>query len=171
MVRLPMKQILNATATGQPGGFFEINRRGFTLMELMIVLIIASLTVALVLPRVGAGWKRMEDREFLQEFVETIKRARLRAMSSGRITAFRINGAERLYDLAVPLSRPIPPNVDIYSDRLEQDTDTGDHMMIFYPDGSLIGSDVEITFDRQRTFRISIHPILGTVRLSQVNTR
>lgn len=140
---------------------------GFSLLELIIVLIIVSITVAILLPRVGAGWRRMEDREFLQEFIQTLKRARLIAMNSGEIIVFRVRGSARLYDLKDPPEKPIPVNVDIYADHLEKDPVTDDHVILFYPDGSLSGSDVQVVFDRQRSFYVSIHPITGEVQLSR----
>ena len=145
--------------------------RGFTLLELILVLMILALTAGLILPRVGGGWKRMEDREFLLEFVQTLRRARLVAMNSGEVTAFRIRSGERLYDFELPLRRPIPENVDIYADNLERDPETGDHLVLFYPDGSLVGNDMELVFDKVRSFRISIHPLFGSVRWSVVEGR
>jgi general secretion pathway protein H len=148
-----------------------IGGAGFTLIELMVVLAIISITAAAVIPRVGSSWKRMEDREFLQQFVETLKRARLVAMNSGQVVAFRINGAERVYDLANPPRRPIPINVEIYSERLEKDPATGDFLMFFYPDGSMVGNDVEVTFDQQRVFRLHINPLFGEVMVAKAEGR
>jgi prepilin-type N-terminal cleavage/methylation domain-containing protein len=130
-----------------------IGGAGFTLIELMVVLAIISITAAAVIPRVGSSWKRMEDREFLQQFVETLKRARLVAMNSGQVVAFRINGAE------------------IYSERLEKDPATGDFLMFFYPDGSMVGNDVEVTFDQQRVFRLHINPLFGEVMVAKAEGR
>ena len=47
---------------------------GFTLVELIVVLVIIALTVAVVVPRVGSNWKKIEDSAFLQEFTETTKK-------------------------------------------------------------------------------------------------
>jgi general secretion pathway protein H len=145
--------------------------RGFTLIELILVMVILTLTISMILPRVGAGWKRMEDREFLQEFAQTIRRARLQAMNTGEIRAFRIRGSERLYDLKTPPQKPIPENVDIFADNLEMDPETADRLILFYPDGSLLGNDLEIVFDKSRTFRVSIHPLFGVVQLSRTEKR
>jgi len=150
---------------------YHRSSKGFTLIELVVVLIILSLTVGLVLPRVAASWRKMEDREFLQEFVQTIKRARLRAMNSGGIVAFRIRGSERVYDLALPPRKPIPSNVDIDANFLETDPETKDSLILFFPDGSMSGSDLEITFDRDRTFHIAINPLFGTVHVNRVESR
>jgi len=147
------------------------NSYGFTLVELMVVLIILALTVGTVLPRVGTGWRQMEDRDFLQEFIQTLRRARLRAMNSGEIVAFRIRGAERLYDLQHPPQKPIPENVDIYADHLQKDPETNDNLIMFYPDGSLLGNDVEIVFDKHRSFLIFIHPLFGSVHWSKMEPR
>ena len=141
---------------------------GFTMIELMVVLTIISITVALVLPRVGSSWKRMEDREFLQEFVETIKRARLSAMNSGHMVLFRINGAERVYDLVNPPRRPIPINAEINAEHLEREPGSGDFLVTFFPDGSMLGSTLEVVFDQQRVFRIYINPLFGDVRVAKV---
>jgi general secretion pathway protein H len=144
--------------------------KGFTLIELVVVLVILGLTVGMVLPRVGATWRRMEDREFLQEFVQTLKRARLRAMNSGAIVAFRIRGAERLYDLAFPPQKPIPSNVDIDANFLETDPETKDSLILFFPDGSMSGSDLKITFNQDRSFHIAINPLIGTVHVFEVRS-
>ncbi|MFZ2445027.1 MAG: type II secretion system protein [Syntrophobacteraceae bacterium] len=144
---------------------------GFTLIEMIVVLLILSVTIALIAPRVGSSWKRIEDNDFLQEFTETIKRARLFAINSGRPVAFRLNGAERLYDLAYPPRKPIPQNVQVFSERLERDPESGDFFITFYPDGSLVGNDFEVVFDNARTFRISIHPLFGTVNVARLESR
>jgi len=139
-------------------------------MEMIIVLLILGLTVGIALPRIGAGWKRMSDREVVQDIVQTLKRARLRALYSGEVTVFRIRGADRLYGFELPLNHGIPDNVDIFADKLPVDPETRDNVILFYPDGSLTGSDLGIVFDRQRTFRISIHPLFGTVQFYEVQS-
>lgn len=143
------------------------DRPAFTLIEMIVVLLIVSISAALVIPRVGSSWKRIEDSDFLQEFVETIERARLRAMNSGRPVAFRINGAQRVYDFASPPQKTIPLNVEVFSDNLQQDPETGDFLAIFYPDGSLAGNDFDVIFDHARAYRVFIHPLFGTVHLSR----
>ncbi len=145
--------------------------RGFTMVEVVVVLVIISMVVAVVVPRIGAGWKRMEDREFLQEFVQALKRGRLIAMNSGGLMAFRIRPSERLFGIENPPSRPIPDYVDIYADHLERDPQTQDHLVVFYPDGSLSGGDIEVVFDKERAFLISIHPLVGSIRVNRVERR
>ena len=141
--------------------------RGFTLIELTVVLAIIAVTIAIIVPRIGSNWKQIEDSDFLQEFTETIKSSRLLAMNTGHPVAFRLNGGSRVYDYENPPRRAIPLNAEVFSENLQQDPETGDFLIIFYPDGSLVGNDFEVVFDRTRVYRISIHPLFGTLSLQR----
>jgi general secretion pathway protein H len=152
-------------AAGLPGAHPQT---GFTLLEVIIVLIILTFAIGMVVPRIGAGWKRMEEREFVQDLLQTLKRGRVRALSSGEITFFRIRGAERAYGLELPPRQMIPENVDVFADNLEKDLRTGDRIISFYPDGSIAGSDIKVVFDRQRAYLILINPIAGTIRMARM---
>jgi type II secretory pathway pseudopilin PulG len=138
---------------------------GFTLVELVLVIFVMALTASLLIPRIGAGWKRMEERDFLQTLAHTLKRAQIRAMSAGGTALFRISGAERTFGLDSPPELGIPENVEIFSDLLEKDPLTGDRVIVFYPDGSVSDNDLKIVFDNQRAYRIFVHPISGTIRV------
>ena len=141
---------------------------GFTLVELVVVLVIVALSIALVVPRVGSNWQKIEDSAFLQEFTETIKRARLFAMNCGHPVAFRLNGTARVYGFENPPRNPIPLNAEVRSENLQKEEETGDFLIVFHPDGSLVGNDFEVIFDGERTYHISIHPLFGTVSLQRV---
>ncbi len=147
------------------------SRSGFTLIELVVVLLIMSIVAAVTIPRVGSSWKRIEDSDFLQLFVESIKRARLLALNTGQPVEFRLNGSERSFGFADTPRMPIPLNAEVFSDRLEKDPETGDFFITFYPDGSLTGNDFDVVFDNARTFRIAIHPLFGTVGLSRLESK
>ena len=143
------------------------SEQGFTLLELIVVLAIISVTMALVVPRVGSNWKQVEDRDFLQQFTETIQRSRLFAMNCGRPVAFRLNGGARVFGFENPPRQPIPLNAEISSENLQKEPGTGDFLIIFHPDGSLVGNDLEVIFDHERTYHIYIHPLFGTVSLER----
>ena len=147
---------------------WRMSVRGFTLVELIVVLLIISVTIAVVVPRVGSNWKQIEDSDFLQQFIETIQRSRLFALNSGQPVAFRLNGATRVYGFENPPRQPIPLNAEIFSEHLQREPETGDFLIIFHPDGSLVGNDFEVTFDQVRTYHIYIHPLFGTVSQERI---
>lgn len=139
------------------------SKRGFTLMELIIVLAIAGLAVGLLVPRVGAGWNKMRDREFLSGFAGDMRSARLEAIRTGGTVFFRINGAEKLYGYETPIGKNIPGNVDIFAEGLEQDRDTGDFLVTFHGDGSVKGSSMDVVFDGERYYEIFVDPLAGSI--------
>jgi prepilin-type N-terminal cleavage/methylation domain-containing protein len=144
-----------------------ISVRGFTLAEMIVVLVVISVTIAVVVPRVGSNWKQIEDSDFLQQFTGSIERSRLFAMNCGRPIAFRLNGVTRVYGFENPPRRSIPLNAEIFSENLQKEPGTGDFLIIFYPDGSLVGNDFEVVFDHERTYHVYIHPMFGTLSLER----
>lgn len=144
---------------------------GFTLIEMIIVLLIIAVTAALVGPRIGASWKRLEEGDFLRDFTEVINRARINAINSGRPVSFRLNSGERTYGISAQMRGSIPQNVEIFSEHLEKDPETGDYFIIFYPDGSLVGHNFDVVFDQSRTYRVGIDPLFGTVKTARINAR
>jgi general secretion pathway protein H len=145
-----------------------ISIRGFTVIEMIVVLVIISVTLAVVVPKVGSNWKQIEDSDFLQQFTESVERSRLFAMNCGRPIAFRLNGVTRVYGSENPPRQPIPLNAEIFSDNLQKEPETGDFLIVFHPDGSLVGNDFEVIFDHERTYHIFIHPLFGTVSLKRI---
>ena len=129
---------------------------------------IITVVFALVIPKVGSNWKQIQDSDFLQQFSEAIQRCRLFAMNSGLPVSFRLNGTSRVYGAENPPAHPIPLNVEIRAEHLEQDPKTGDFIITFYPDGSLVGDDLEVVFDNNaRAYDILIDPLFGTVRVKR----
>ncbi|MCL5406790.1 MAG: type II secretion system GspH family protein [Deltaproteobacteria bacterium] len=141
--------------------------RGFTLIELLVVMMIITLVIAVVIPKVGSNWKQIQDSDFLQQFTEAIERARLLAMNSGLPVSFRLNGISRVYGCENPPDQPIPLNVEIYAKHLEQDPKTGDFIITFYPDGSFVGDNLQVVFGNSRTYDVHINPLFGTVRVER----
>lgn len=142
--------------------------RGFTLVELLVVMLIITVVIALVIPQVGSGWKQLQDSDFLQQFTGAIQRARLLAMNTGLPVSFRLNGTTRLYGSENPPTHPIPLNVEIFAKHLDQDPNTGDFIITFYPDGSLVGDNLQVVFNHQRTYDILINPLFGTVSVKRI---
>jgi general secretion pathway protein H len=153
-----------------PGAPFVLRpgpARGFTLLELLVVMIIVSVVLAITIPMFGSNWKRMQDGDFLQQFTQALQRSRTYAMNSGEPVTFRLNGTSRVYGASDPPQNPIPLNVEIRANALEQDPDTGDFIITFYPDGSIVGDDVELIFDNVRIYEVHINALFGTVKVDR----
>jgi general secretion pathway protein H len=141
--------------------------KGFTLIELLVVLVILGLAAGMLAPKVGSGWQRMRERDFLSGFAAEMRKARIDAMKNGGCESFRINGGDKRFGYERPLENEIPANVDIFADGLEQDALTGDFLVRFHADGSVSGSDMEVIFDGERKYLVIMDPMFGTVRVSR----
>lgn len=139
--------------------------KGFTLIEMLVVLVIAGLALGLLAPKVGSGWKRMRDRDFLSDFTAEMRKARIAALRGGGAETFRINGADKVYGYGGPPLTSIPDNVDIFAEGLEQDQETGDFVVRFHSDGSAEGTDMDVIFDGERKYSIMLDPLFGSVRV------
>jgi hypothetical protein len=126
---------------------------------------IAGLAIGLLVPRIGAGWERMNDREFLSEFAGEMRAARLQAIHSGGTVDFRIRGGEKLYGFERPLENAMPGNVDIFAEGLQRDRNTGDFLVSFFGDGSIRGSSMDIVFAGERYYELLLDPIAGIVEV------
>lgn len=140
-------------------------QRGFTLLELIAVMLILGVAAMLIAPRVGAGWKRMNDREFLNSFAATMKKARVQALSDMSSRDFRIDGPARRYGIGGELEEDVPANVDIYSEGLLLEGESGRYVVRFFSDGSTSGGEIDVIFDKDRKYLVSLDRVLGSVRV------
>jgi len=145
----------------------QANALGFTLLEMIVVMVIAGLAAGLLAPRVGVGWKRMQDRDFLSGFAAQMRNARSAAMREGESAVFRINGRDKTYGFKRPLEGRIPGNVDIYAEGLEQESGTGDFLVWFYSDGSARGSDLDVIFDGGRNYTLTLDSLFGSIGIER----
>ena len=67
----------------------RISRRGFTLLELMIVMALLALMVAMVWPALSRPLQRSATQQAGRQLLEDLGRARLNAIESGRTMAVR----------------------------------------------------------------------------------
>ncbi|MGC8719964.1 MAG: prepilin-type N-terminal cleavage/methylation domain-containing protein [Thermodesulforhabdaceae bacterium] len=139
---------------------------GFTFVELLVVLLIVSLAIAMLAPKVVVGSRQMQERGFVVAVQTVLERARFRSMSSGQaITVWIDSKSRRIISGSSVLD--IPKNVDIYGQGLTE----GDEGYFFnlFPDGSSSASRLEIVFDESRKFYINFNPITGSIHWYEVN--
>lgn len=141
---------------------------GFTLLELMVVLVIAIGIVTLVAPRLGALMPGLEQKGAVRDIATALRFARGRAIATRQDTAvvfdlknktYRIQGVarEKVENIAKQL------NIELVTGRSELlDESTG--AISFFPDGSSTGGQVEIEA-RGRSFIIDVMWLTGKVSI------
>lgn len=144
-------------------------RRGFTLLEMAMVLVIIALGTVLVLPLVEGGFEAREVRRAARQIAATMHYCRGEAVSLGEPqelvidalrNTIRATGGNRW---AVLTDRAVIDDV-----RGGRPLGDGVVQILFYPNGSTSGAEVIVASrrdPRERRLRVALDPLLGTVRV------
>ncbi len=119
-------------------------RRGFTLIEIVIVMAIIAISMSLVGPRIGAGFSGLYLNQSAQTVKRMLKLARLQAERTERHQYVVLNRKTRSVvlvgsDLEVQRQETLPSGIDIV---LESDSDTAS--VLVTPAGLLRGPSIRL---------------------------
>jgi type II secretion system protein H len=131
------------------------NPAGFTLLELILVMVIICTALALAAPSLN-GWSRgSKMRDAVDQFVALTQFARTQAISTATVHRLQIDGAARAYyvliqegDQFVPLNTEMGREFSLPTDfSLKMTDDTGQNrdFVDFYPTGRTEPTTVLIT--------------------------
>ncbi len=166
--------------------------RGFTLLELLVVLVIISLMSVLVVPQLTGSLAKTNLQTASKKILASLRYARSQAASK-KITYVAIFDFEKdrlsimtgqeaqtgetlkedLGDGEEPVIRSksydLPDGVKLEKGVSgEDEIDSGLFQIAFFPTGSSSGGDVILTNDRGKRYKISVDFITGVVRLREL---
>jgi general secretion pathway protein H len=143
--------------------------RGFTFIEVMIVISIVALAMVVALPNLEAGFDAREVRRALRQIAGAMHYCHNEAVSSGHIRRLRIDPVENKIETddhlrwAVLTDRALIESVDGGIGGTD-----GAFTLMFYPNGSSSGATVVVASRRDRSqnrLRLVLDPLLGSVRV------
>lgn len=135
---------------------------GFTLVELLVVLVLIGFLSSLVFVSVSSGILKSEKTRFLTAFSQGLVHARTASLGRGETVWFEIDAAERSFSVSDKTLGEIPETLQIEASgvlRLAQ----GRYGIVFFPDGSSSGGEIDITENGSLVERITIDRILGII--------
>ena len=120
--------------------------RGFTLLELLVVLALATLLIALIPPLISAALPGVELKSSARKVAAGLRLAREEAIRHGRDVAMIIDLEDRSYQVEGPFRRvSLPKGVELSLDVAENEMGNDQRGAIrFFPDGGSTGGRVTL---------------------------
>jgi general secretion pathway protein H len=139
------------------------NSDGFTLLEMIVVLVIIAMCGTLVFVNVGKSIATRKNKNFAYEMISLCKTARRLAIDRGAPVAFYISSDERRCwidsgrdDIKVPEGMLIEgEGVSAF--------DEGVYGIEFYPDGSASGGELTLSVGGNIVCTIKVDLVTGTI--------
>ena len=140
--------------------------RGFTLIEMTVVLMIIAIGITLAVPLIEGGFDSREVRRAARQIAATMVHCRGEAVSKAAPQELIINPARNTIATS-DWGRWAELTDRAVIERVDGGADVGDgaRQILFYPNGSTSGADVVIASRRDRTnrIRITLDPLIGRV--------
>jgi general secretion pathway protein H len=141
-------------------------RRGFTLIEMMVVLVIIAIGITLAVPLIEGGFDSREVRRAARQIAATMVHCRVEAVSKSAPQEMIIN-PERNTIATSDWGRWAQLTDRALIEHVEGGADVGDgaRQILCYPNGSTSGADVVVASrrDRSNRIRITLDPLIGRV--------
>lgn len=141
------------------------SNRGFTLVELVVVLAIMALGAALVLPSLSGPLSSARFRQGGAEMKAAMTQARARAAATGRTRSVRIDLDRGEYGIPSDnVGRTLPEGVRVASVSAPGITfERGVVDVRFFPDGSADETEVVLADAEDGRLRLRVDPMTGVV--------
>jgi general secretion pathway protein H len=134
---------------------------GFTLVELLVVLVIASLVLALVGTSISRNISGAEMRTAARKVAASLRYTRTRAILSKSEQVFLVDTEARTYQAAEREIEELPDgmNVELNTARSELTSETAGGIR-FYPDGGSTGGNVRLEANG-RVYQVNVAWLTG----------
>ena len=146
------------------------NSRGFSLLELILVLIVLGLSGLLVLPNIEKGLRDRDVRRSAVALAAAARELRSQALYKGMPQQLVLNIAENSYRVARNGEVHFPSSVKIASVAGGEVLDNGSRQFLFFPNGSTFGGRIDLSSGADSTsYSIRLHPLTGTIDVMRGN--
>ena len=141
-------------------------QRGFTLVEMLVVMTIMVLVYAMTAPMISAGVSGAELKAAARQVAAGLRKARSEAVTHKNEVSLTVDVEERQFDLSGDnrvYRLPEKIEISLFTAQSElKDAKTG--AIRFYPDGSSTGGRVTLSRD-ERKFLVDVDWMTGQVKI------
>ncbi len=140
-----------------------MNSRGFTLIEILVVMVLIAVSGSMVYLSVGRSAEQKQGKLFAQEMIGMVKKARRTSLASSRPVAFYISSTDRrCWVEGSQASLKIPEKVLIQAAGISH-LDADVYGVFFYPDGSSSGGELTLSANGQPFFVFRVDILTGLI--------
>ena len=136
--------------------------KGFTFLELVVVLVILGVMSSIVFVRVGRSVTSKRPRLFVQEMVGLCRKARRLAIADGMISSFYISSDERKCWVNSRQPLEIPAEIKVEGEGVKE-LENGIFGIRFFPDGSSSGGSLFISRSDNRLYAFRVDMLTGLI--------
>lgn len=143
-----------------------VRQRGFTLLELLVVLALLAMVYALIPPMITVGGSTTELKAGARQVAAGLRNARSQAIVSRDEVTLTLDVEARNFRLSgddKPRNLPRQAQIGVYTAQGEV-VDANTAAIRFYPDGSSTGGRVTLAMD-ERKFHVDVDWLTGQVEI------
>lgn len=140
--------------------------RGFTLIELVVVLALGAMVLLVLSPRLEALLDAVRYRSVVQDTLRTLERARMQAVIQGQRSVVSVDVAQRQLLVAGQPVLSLPEAVELDVTGVA-DLSQAQPSLFFEPDGSASGGRLTLSTGG-RVSRIELDWLTGQITFSRV---
>jgi general secretion pathway protein H len=140
--------------------------RGFSLIELVLVLVLLGVSSLIVIPNVNRGMRAQQLRKTAREFAAVARNLRSRALDSGIPQQLVIDAEENRYLPGRRGEVRLPPSVRFAAIEGGEALDRRSRRFLFFPNGSALPGRVEFSLGKASSgYSIRFEPLTGRVEV------
>jgi len=132
------------------------DKRGFTLLELLLVLLVLGVSSLIVLPTIDTGLRERQVRRSALGLAAVARELRSRALYEGIPQRLLLNLADNSYLVARDREVRLPLDVRFSQVEGGETLEKNVHQFIFFPNGSSLGGKIGLSGERSGSF-YSVH--------------
>ena len=153
------------------GPVHNSRQAGFTLLELLVALAIAGLTLTVAPSLFGKAQETIQYRSTVRSVVGELRQARLTASSRGTPSFFRVNLRERKFGADTQKLQSLPEGLDMRVIVAERLLSSGgqEASIEFLPDGGATGGSIDIVRRSGDGTRVRVDWISGQIELEPLS--
>ena len=141
--------------------------RGFTLVEIMVVMVIIALVMGMVATSMARSISGAEARAASRKLVASLRYTRARAIIDKSEQVFAVDVEKRSYTAPGRETVELPEGVDVTITTARSEiTSEAVSGIRFFPDGGSTGGHIELTVN-DREYRVNVAWLTGETKLER----